>query len=51
MVKYAVQDNLHIVLVEIPADIGEILVCPETAVELSEISCVVAVVVRLEDRI
>ena len=49
MVKYPVQHNLHIMLVKIPAHLGKILICTETAVNLAEIPCIIPMVVRLKN--
>ena len=51
MVEDAVQHDLYVVLVQCTAYFDKILVRSQTAVDLREISCVIAVIVRLKDRI
>ena len=51
MVKYAVEHDLDIVVVKRLADLFEIIICAETAVDFSKISCVISVIVGFKDRI
>ena len=51
MIEHAVQHDLDIMLVECLADLLKVLVRPETTVDLQEISRVISMVVRFEDRI
>ena len=51
MIEYTVEHDLDIMVMEFFADGFEILVCPQTAVDLHKIPCVISMVVGFKDRI
>ena len=51
MVEHSVQDDLHAMCMETLADFSKILVRSKPAVYLLKITCVIAVVIRLEYRV
>src|SRR5699024_5220677 len=51
MIKHAVQHHLYVMVMQLFADSLKIIVCSKAAVDLHKISCIIAVVVRFEDRV
>ena len=51
MVEYTVQNNLHIMCMQILADLCEILVCPKATVDFFEIAGIISMIVRFKYRV